>query len=82
MTEHLKARPHERTEDRQGYRNGSRIRTLTARVGPLTLIIPRARDRSFSTEIFRRYQRSEQAFVLALMEMYLVKSQTCCNFPR
>jgi transposase-like protein len=71
MTEHLKARPHERTEDRQGYRNGSRLRTLTTRVGPLTLIVPRSRDGSFSTEIFRRYQRSEQAFVLALMEMYL-----------
>lgn len=71
MTEHLKARPHERTEDRQGYRNGSRIRTLTTRVGPLTLVVPRSRDGSFSTEIFRRYQRSEQAFVLALMEMVL-----------
>ena len=59
MTEHLKAKPHERTEDRQGYRNGSRIRTLTARVGPLTLIIPRSRDGSFSPEIFRRYQSSE-----------------------
>jgi transposase-like protein len=71
MTEHLKARPHERTEDRQGYRNGSRVRTLTTRVGPLTLVVPQTRDGSFSTEIFRRYQRSEQAFVLALMEMYL-----------
>jgi transposase-like protein len=71
MTEHLKAKPHERTEDRQGYRNGSRVRTLTTRVGPLTLVVPQTRDGSFSTEIFRRYQRSEQAFVLALMEMYL-----------
>jgi transposase-like protein len=71
MTEHLKAKPHERTEDRQGYRNGSRLRTLTTRVGPLTLVVPQTRDGSFSTEIFRRYQRSEQAFVLALMEMYL-----------
>jgi transposase-like protein len=70
-TEHLKAKPHERTEDRQGYRNGSRVRTLTTRVGPLTLVVPQTRDGSFSTEIFRRYQRSEQAFVLALMEMYL-----------
>jgi len=39
MTEHLKAKPHERTEDRQGYRNGSRLRTLTTRVGPLTLVV-------------------------------------------
>ena len=71
MTEHLQARPHERTQERQGYRNGSRVRTLTTRAGPLTLVVPQSRDGSFSTEIFRRYQRSEQAFVLALMEMYL-----------
>ena len=70
MTEHLKSERHERNDDRQGYRNGSLIRTLTARVGPLTLIVPRSRDGSFSPEIFRRYQRNEQALVLALMEMY------------
>jgi transposase-like protein len=38
-------------------------------VGPVTLQVPQTRDGSFSTEIFKRYQRSEQAFVLALMEM-------------
>ncbi len=31
--------------------------------------MPQTRDGSFLTEIFKRYQRSEQAFVLALMEM-------------
>lgn len=35
----------------------------------LTLHIPRIRDGKFSTDLFSRYQRSEQAFVLALMEM-------------
>lgn len=34
----------------------------------MTLRVPQTRDGSFSTEIFKRYQRSEQAFVLALME--------------
>ena len=29
MTEHLGAEPHERTTERQGYRNGVRPRTLT-----------------------------------------------------
>lgn len=33
--------------------------------------VPQTRDGSFSTEIFQRYQRSEQGFVLALMEMCL-----------
>ena len=52
-----------------GYRNGHRARTLYTRVGPVTLLVPQTRDGSFSTDIFKRYQRSEQAFVLALMEM-------------
>ena len=51
------------------YRNGYRARQLYTRVGPVTLQVPQTRDGSFSTEIFKRYQRSEQAFVLALMEM-------------
>jgi len=33
------------------------------------LRVPRLRNGKFSTELFGRYQRSEQAFVLALMEM-------------
>ena len=60
---------HERSDERQGYRNGYRARTLYTRVGPVTLQVPQTRDGSFSTDIFKRYQRSEQAFVLALMEM-------------
>ena len=55
--------------ERQSYRNSYRDRQLFTRVGPVTLQVPQTRDRSFSTEIFKRYQRSEQAFVLALMEM-------------
>ena len=35
----------------------------------LSLRVHQSRDGVFSTEIFRRYQRSEQALVLALMEM-------------
>jgi transposase-like protein len=65
----LGADRHERTEERQGYRNGYRPRTLYTRVGPVTLQVPQTRDGSFSTDIFKRYQRSGQAFVLALMEM-------------
>ncbi len=34
----------------------------------MTLRVPQTRDGSFSTEIFKRYPRSAQAFVLALME--------------
>lgn len=69
VTEQLQAAPYERTEARQGYRNGHRPRTLTTRVGRIVLAVPRTRDGSFSPELFRRYQRSEQALVLALIEM-------------
>jgi len=68
VAETLGADRHERSEERQGYRNGYRARTLYTRVGPVTLQVPQTRDGSFSTDIFKRYQRSEQAFVLALME--------------
>lgn len=69
VTEQLQADRYERTERRQGYRNGTRPRRLTTRVGTVELQVPQVRDGQFSTELFARYQRSEQALVLALMEM-------------
>ncbi len=69
LSDNLGAGRYERSEGREGYRNGYRPRQLYTRVGPITLQVPQTRDGSFSTEIFKRYQRSEQAFVLALMEM-------------
>ncbi len=72
-TEQLKAGHYERSEERAGYRNGSypHRHRLTARVGQLTLQVPRFRNGQFSTELFSRYHRSEQALVLAMMEMVL-----------
>lgn len=69
ITESLGAGRHERSDDRQGCRNGYRARTLFTRVGSVTLQVPQTRDGSFSTDIFKRHQRGEQAFVLALTEM-------------
>ena len=71
VAEQLQAAPYERTEDRQGYRNGTYPHTLTTRVGRLTLRVPRIRGGQFSTDLFLRYQRSEQALVLSLMEMVI-----------
>jgi putative transposase len=65
----LGAEKYERNEERTALRNGSYERSLTTRVGKLTLSVPRHRDGSFSTELFNRYQRSEQALVISLMEM-------------
>jgi putative transposase len=69
--EAVQAAPYERTTERRGYRNGTVDRPLTTRVGTLTLRVPRLRDGSFSPELFARYQRHEQAFVLALLEMVI-----------
>ncbi len=70
-TEQLGADPYERSEGRTAYRNGFRDRELTTRVGTLTLRVPRHRDGNFSTSMFERYQRSEQALVLAMIEMVI-----------
>ncbi len=69
VAEQLGAQRYQRTDERQGYRNGVRERTMKTRVGALCLEVPQVREGVFSTELFGRYQRSEQALVLALMEM-------------
>ena len=67
----IQAQPYERSEHRQGYRNGSYMRRIKTRVGTLELEVMRDRDGKFTTELFRRYQRSEQALVLSMIEMYI-----------
>jgi putative transposase len=71
MTAYLGAERYERTGERRGYRNGSKPRTLVTRVGTLELQVPQDRDGTFSTDLFGRYQRAEQALVVSLMEMYV-----------
>jgi transposase-like protein len=71
MTAHLGVERYERSSERRGYRNGYKPRTLTSRVGTLELAVPQDRDGTFSTELFGRYQRTDQALVLTLMEMYV-----------
>ena len=61
----------ERLGARLGYRSGYYTRTLVTRVGKLELRVPQDRDGRFSTELFERYQRSEQALVATLAEMYV-----------
>jgi putative transposase len=71
MTDALGAEKSERTPTRLGYRAGYYTRTLVTRVGKLELRVPQDRDGRFSTELFERYQRSEQALVATLAEMYV-----------
>jgi putative transposase len=69
--EQIGAEYYERSPDRTTQRNGTRIRTLTTRVGSLVLHVPKFRNGTFSTELFARYSRSERAFQLALIEMVI-----------
>lgn len=61
--EQLGAEHHERTDERQDYRNGIRERRLNTRIGTLTLAVPRHRNEPFHTMIFNNYQRSEAALI-------------------
>lgn len=69
--EYLHADRYERTEERRGQRNGYKPRTINTRVGPLELEKPQSRDSGFDTKLFERYQRSEKALRLALIESYI-----------
>src|SRR6187455_2244763 len=71
MSDALGAAKSERTTGRLGYRSGYYGRTLVTRVGKLELRVPQDREGRFSTELFERYQRSEQALVASLAEMYV-----------
>jgi transposase-like protein len=40
-------------------------------VDALNLLVPQDREGNFSKSLFARYQRSEKALLLSLMEIYL-----------
>ena len=71
MDDALQAGKGERTAGRLGYRSGYYNRTLITRVGKIELRVPQDRQGRFRTEVFERYQRSEKALVMAMMEMYI-----------
>jgi transposase-like protein len=71
MTSCLGAETYQRNDQRRGWRNGFKPRTLKTRVGALELMVPKDRDGEFQTELFERYQRSEKAFVAAMLQMYV-----------
>ncbi len=76
MDDHLGAGRYERVTSRRGYRSGHRPRRLLTRLGELELAVPTERSGRYRTRLFERYQRSEQAFLLTLQEMYLTGVST------
>jgi putative transposase len=60
-----------RSAQRRGWRNGAKARQWRTRVGTLDLLVPKDREGRFQPSLFARYERSEKALVLALIEMYV-----------
>ena len=67
----LGADRHERTEERLGYRNGSRPRLLTTQVGDIPLSIPKLRAGSFFPTILEPRRRIDQALYAVIMEAWV-----------
>lgn len=65
----LGAEDYERSDQRSDYRNGTRTRSLTTRIGKIELQVPRHRNIPFKTTLFDNYQRNEQALIATMMEM-------------
>ncbi|MEH7307869.1 IS256 family transposase [Neobacillus drentensis] len=67
--EYLQAGAYERSIERRDYRNGYYERDLILSIGKITLRVPRTHNGEFSTSVFERYARCDQAFVLSMLEM-------------
>ena len=67
---------------RQGYRHGTRERTLTTSLGPTTFAMPRARLRTaegaaeWRSELVPRYQRRSERVDAAILGVYLSGTNT------
>ena len=68
----LNARPWERTENRTGYANGFKNKSVGTKLGQLDLNVPQVRgDIEFYPSALEKGIRSEKALKLALAEMYV-----------
>jgi len=68
----LGAQPYERSEERRGYANGFKPKSVQTRLGELTFAVPQVRgDVEFYPSALERGVRSERALKLAVAEMYV-----------
>jgi transposase-like protein len=67
----LGAGPYQRSDDRKGYANGFKPKTVQTRVGALTLAVPQTRGVEFYPSALEKGLRSERALKLAVAEMYV-----------
>lgn len=68
----LQAEAYERTEERLGYANGYKDKTLKTRIGEIPVKVPQVRgDIEFYPSALEKGIRSERALKLAIAEMYV-----------
>jgi transposase-like protein len=67
--DYLNAAPYERAVERRDYRNGYYERDLLMSIGKISLKVPRTRNGEFSTTVFEKYARCDQALILSMLEM-------------
>ena len=70
-SKHLKADLYERSDQRNGYANGYKPKTVKTRIGDLTFDVPQVRDGSFYPGALEKGLRSERALTMTLAEMYV-----------
>lgn len=70
-TQALQAEPYERTDERTGYANGFKDKTLTLATGKVLLKIPQVRGLEFYPSCIEKGIRSERSLKLAIAEMYV-----------
>lgn len=68
----LNAEPYQRIEQRKGYGNGYKPKTVSSRLGKLNLQIPQVRGNTeFYPTALEKGERSERALKLSMAEMYI-----------
>jgi transposase-like protein len=67
----LGAMSYQRTEQRNGYANGFKPKTIHTRLWPLTVEVPQTRGVEFDPSALEKGARSEQALKRAVAEMYV-----------
>src|SRR5699024_6008823 len=60
-----------RSSQRGDSRNGYYDRDYVLNIGRVKLRVPRTRSGQFSTKLFEKYQRCDQAFLLSMTEMFV-----------
>lgn len=68
---YLQAEEYERTQDRKGYANGYKPKTVKTRVGEITFSVPQVREGGFYPSALEKGLRSERALTMTLAEMYV-----------